>query len=323
MYLLYLDVSGTDRPTDVGSKHYVLVGLCMHERLWFGLDRRVQELKDAYRYPGSDPGDFELHVRQFNCTIKEQDEIPDFEKLSRTERRGAVLAIRKAKVDSEATAEGKRERKERYKRTDPFIHLSRKERSQLLEDAVDLIASHEGLRFFGEAISKAHPFVRGGQVNCVHQSFTQVIPRFDKYLKQKAGGQRWTTRRRLEHGLLIFDQDAKTETTFEQLFQGIRRHGHYFGNMDGVIEVPFFASSAKVGGLQVVDVCAYVVRRYLDTGAKQDSHEERKFLKLFQRFDRDPYGRLHGLRHYTLQGMCSCLICQQKGHSAPPHPPTF
>jgi len=50
------------------------------------------------------------------------------------------------------------------------------------------------------------------------------------------------------------------------------------------------------------------------------SHEERKFLKLFQRFDRDTYGRLHGLRHYVPQGKCACLICQQKGHATPPNP---
>jgi hypothetical protein len=56
--------------------------------------------------------------------------------------------------------------------------------------------------------------------------------------------------------LLIFDQDAKSEKTYERLFKEIRRNGHYFGAMTGVIEVPFFASSAKLAGLQIVDVCA-------------------------------------------------------------------
>ncbi len=318
MFLLYLDASGTDRQSDTSTKHFVLVGLCMHERAWFRLDREVQRLKNAYCYPGQDPEQFELHVRQFNVSIKEQDEVPGFEGLSRTQRRSEVLAVRKQKIDAEPTAEGKRKRRERYKETDAYTHLTRKERSQLLEDAVDLLAGREELKFFGEAITKSHPAVVNGHVNPVGQVFKQVVPRFDKYLQQRASGRAWETGRKLEHGLLIFDQDAKTEKTYEDLFKQTRRDGHYFGPMTGVIEVPFFASSAKVGGLQVVDVCAYVVRRYLDTGAKPGSHEERKFLKVFQRFDRDPYGRLHGLRHYVPPGTCNCLICQQKGHAAPP-----
>src|SRR5438045_2362878 len=127
MFLLYLDASGTDKQSDTSTKHFVLIGLCMHERSWFGLDRDVQALKDAYRYPGQDPERFELHVRQFNVTIKEQEEVPDFETLSKAQRRSEVLAIRKRKIDAEPTIEGKRDRRDRYKVTDPYIHLSRTE----------------------------------------------------------------------------------------------------------------------------------------------------------------------------------------------------
>jgi hypothetical protein len=96
MYLLYLDVSGTDKQSDTSTKHFMLVGLCMHERAWFRLDRDLQTLKDVYRYPGQDPEQFELHVRQFNVTIKEQDEVQDFESLSKAQQRSEVLAISKA-----------------------------------------------------------------------------------------------------------------------------------------------------------------------------------------------------------------------------------
>jgi hypothetical protein len=108
------------------------------------------------------------------------------------------------------------------------------------------------------------------------------------------------------------------------VFGYFRQHGHYFGAMTHVIDVPFFASSAKVGGLQLVDVCSYVVRRYFDTGARAGSHEERQFLKLYQRFDRDTYGKLHGLRHYVPTGTCPCVVCQERGHASGPEaaPPT-
>ena len=42
MYLLYLDASGTPEKQDPNTKHYVLVGLCMHEGSWFGLDKPLK-----------------------------------------------------------------------------------------------------------------------------------------------------------------------------------------------------------------------------------------------------------------------------------------
>ena len=42
MYLLYLDASGTPEKQDPNTEHYVLVGLCMHEGSWFGLDKPLK-----------------------------------------------------------------------------------------------------------------------------------------------------------------------------------------------------------------------------------------------------------------------------------------
>lgn len=126
----------------------------------------------------------------------------------------------------------------------------------------------------------------------------------------------------INRGLLILDQDASTQSVVEPLFRRFREHGHPFGEMTHVIDVPFFGSSAKVGGLQLADVAAYVLRRYLDKGAVPGSHEERNFMQLFQRFDRDNYGKLHGLRHYVPPTSCNCVICRERGHSMAPTPPT-
>lgn len=316
MFLLYLDASGTPEQQDVNSKHYVWVGVCMHEGSWFGLDKRLQTLQAKYAFPGVP---FELHVKQFAVTIKEQEKIPNFEELSRTDRRERVLEVRCQLIDAEQTPEAKRKRRDKYKETDPFVHLSRRERSQLLEDAVDVIAGHEKVKLFGEAIDKSHPQVKGAHIDPVRQAFTQVVARFDKYLQMRhtwklQGGGRPAP----NQGLLILDKDESTEATLHNTFNGFRRHGHVFGEMRHVIDVPFFAPSDRVGGLQLADVGAYVVRRYLDTGAKAGSHEERQFLKLFQRFDRDSYGRLHGLRHYTPSGGCACRICSDRGHAPRP-----
>lgn len=323
MYLLYLDASGTAEPKDISTKHYVLVGLCMPERAWFGLERRIQALKRRYSYPGSDPDNFELHVKQFAVTYEEQKLIPDVEALSWADRRAQTLAVRKQMIDAEPTRRHKKDRADRYRSTDPYIHLSRAERSRLLDEAVDVIANYDSIKLFGEAVCKAHPSVVQGRVDPVREAFTQVVSRFDTLLQKKDTLKLQTSPRRfIDHGLLILDQDASTEATIEGLFRRFREQGHPFGNMTHVIDVPFFAPSVKVSGLQIADVAAYIVRRYVDTGARPGSFEERNFQKLYSRFDRDSYGRLHGMRHYIPPNTCRCMVCVERGHAAPAPPPS-
>lgn len=318
MHLLYLDASGTPEQTDPNSKHFVLVGLGMQEAAWFALDRRIQDLKARYCFPGDDPDRLEIHVKQFAGTIREQDDVPGFDDLSPVVRRAKVLDVQQRKIEAEPTSAKKRERRDKYRPYAPFVHLIRGERSQLLEDAIDLIAGHDGIRLFGEAVGKTHPAVQGGRTDPLAEAFTQVVSRFDQFLKRKdIWKHRGRPGRRVDHGLLILDQDASTETVYERLFRNYRRHGFPFDRMTHVIDVPFFASSAKVGGLQLADVAAYVVRRYVDKGATAGSHEERLFRKLLPKFDRGTSGRLHGLRHFAPPGMCQCLICKEY-ESAPP-----
>jgi hypothetical protein len=80
------------------------------------------------------------------------------------------------------------------------------------------------------------------------------------------------------------------------------------------MDAPFFVDSMKFPGIQLGDVGAYAVRRYLDKGAVVGSHEEKQFSRIFQRFDRSD-GKLHGIRHYTQGGKCQCMICKERGHS--------
>lgn len=313
MYLLYVDASGTPQSQDSNSRHYVLVGLCVHEGTWFALDKRLNGLKAAYCPPGRD---FELHAAQFAGSIREQDEIPSFAGMSWTDRRARVTALQQAKIAAAPTAFEKTKRAKKYKRTEPFIHLTRQERSRLLEDALDLVGAHRGISLFGEAIRKTHPAVTTGNVEPVHQAFEQVVSRFDAFLKRLDDWKLQKSPRRLiDNGLLVLDQDYTTEATILGQFRDYRRKGHPWGRMRHVIDVPFFASSERVCGLQLVDICAYALRRYLDTDAVTGSHEERNFQRIYHRFDRDNLGRLHGLRHYTPPGACNCLICQERGHA--------
>jgi hypothetical protein len=317
VFLLYVDASGTVEPSDKTTKHYVFAGLCIRDSSWFGLNDRLIRIKAKYQYSGID---FELHARQFARTIPEQDQIDKFADLSWADRRARVLEIRDDKIKKEASSEARSARKARYRDTDPFIHLTRLERSRLLNDAVDVIGAHDRIRLFAEAIHKDHPTVaRKDPGQLVEQAFEQVVSRFDTFLRKIDDTKRQQTgpRSRVDYGLLIIDQDKSAEPIMESIFNVFRQRGHSFGPMTHVIDVPLFASSAKVAGLQFVDICAYVVRRYFDKAQRAGSHEEANFIKLLSRFDRDSFGRLHGVRHYVPHGTCDCLICQERGHSSP------
>jgi len=73
------------------------------------------------------------------------------------------------------------------------------------------------------------------------------------------------------------------------------------GRVDRVIESPFFLDSRANSGVQVADLCAYAVRRYLENG------ERERFETIFPRFFRQGEA-LCGLGHFTGEH-CSCLIC--------------
>jgi hypothetical protein len=273
--------------------------------------KRLQGLKRRY-FPANQ--DAELHVKNFAITISDQVKIADFDKMSWTDRRSAVLDLRKKTIAAQADPEKRNALRVKHRRTEPFIHLSRTERSQLLEDTLELVGEHEGIRIFGEAIAKSHPAFIDSQLDCVKQGFEQVLSRFDSFLQRRyKWKQQGSTRPAINNGLMIMDQDYTTEASIERQFKDYRQKGHPWGELRHVIDVPFFASSEKVGGLQLVDICAYAVRRYLDQGAVPDSHEENNFLRIFHRFDREQ-GHLHGLRHYVPTGTCHCLICRSRGH---------
>jgi Protein of unknown function (DUF3800) len=312
MHLLYLDASGTPELQD-NSKHYVLMGLSIHESIWHELNERLDQLKQSYGYPGQDLDHFELHVKQFNVSIQEQDEIEGFESLERLERRSRVFDVRKLKLAEKKSTN----RISRYRDTEPYIHLTRAERSMLLEEAIAIIAGCDTLRLFCYAINKEHPGAKAGNFDLREEAFTQVVSRFDAFLQRKAKWQyRGNRASTPDHGLLMLDHDPSTQSVVEPLFKRFRTSGHPFGQMLHVIDVPFFASSEKVSGLQLADVAAYVVRRYLDGGSVPGSVEEQRFRQIFQRFDRDAAGNLHGLRHRIPANTCQCMICKEVGHSA-------
>lgn len=302
MYLLYLDASGTPSIRD-HTNIYALVGICAHEGTWFALERRVTALKKKYQFPGSP---FELHAKDFCMRCREQEQIPGFAKLSWEDRRTEVFRLRQTKLAKYTDDRARRKRK-LYRATEPFVHLTRRERGQLLDEVLELVGSHRRLKLFGEAIDKQYLNTQGGRP--VIQAFSQVVSRFDRYL------QNVNRKGRVNKGLLVMDREPASETRYRELLEKFRSTGHPWGEVKHVLEVPFFVDSELANVVQLVDSCAYVVRRHIET---PDSKIDRyRFEKIFPKFDRAK-NRLHGLRHYCRPHQCDCLVCTERGFGANP-----
>ena len=303
VYLLYLDGSGAASVSDTAHRSFVLLGLSLPEGNWFALEKRVAALKAKYQFSAVP---LELHAKDVCVSIPEQDEIPGFDDLSYADRRAQVLARREAKLVKKA---GDRQNaRAKYRGTEPVIHLSRAQRSQLYQDALDLVGSHAEIRLFAEVVNKEYLLKKTGKMNAVASAFEQVLSRFDMFLQFVARAN--TT---AHNGIAVVDVDPHSDL-MRDLTIVFRADGHSWGQLQHVIESPFFVDSKIVSGIQLADMCAYATRRYADKVPRSGSHEEKQFLRIFHKFDRGG-GKLHGLRHYCAPGSCDCAICQERGHA--------
>lgn len=304
MYLLYLDASGTPGVGDTAHGNFVLLGVSFHEGNWFALERRVAALKAKYEFPGVP---LELHCLAICSSINEQKEVPDFESLPHAARRAEVLALREKKLAAKAP-EQRATARTRYRETEAVIHLSRGERSRLYEDALDLVGTHQEIRLFAEVVNKQHLLRASGVSNAVGPAFEQVLSRFDVFLQVLA-----RSPSRVNNGIAVVDNDPDSDL-MRDLTTMFRVRGHRWGALQHVIETPFFVDSKLVSGIQLADVCAYALRRYVAKVDRAGSHEEKQFLRIVHKFDRAG-DKLHGLRHYCPARSSDCMICQERGHA--------
>lgn len=77
--------------------------------------------------------------------------------------------------------------------------------------------------------------------------------------------------------------------------------GTLWTHIKNMIETPLFVDNELTGMVQVADLCAYALRRYLENG------ESELFDLVFQRADRKG-SMVVGVRHFT-DNSCICKIC--------------
>jgi Protein of unknown function (DUF3800) len=293
MYVCYIDESGTSDIPGTTS-HFILAGISVPIRHWRAIDKAICILLKRYGLE-----DAELHTAWILRKYPEQLRIPDFEKLDRAARRAAVERQRTIQLLALQNKQKSnyRQVKKDFAHTRAYIHLTFKERKNLVVDAATLISKWSSLRLFAECIDKTY-FNPASFRSVDEQAFEQVVSRFEQYLVNTEESHN------RNYGLLVHDNNDTVARKHTALMRQFHAKGTLWTNITRIIDTPLFVNSSLTSMVQIADLCAYSLRRYLENGEKE------LFQLIFARADKiKAHNTVVGVRHFADLG-CDCLVCQ-------------
>ena len=261
----------------------------MPDEFWRSHHAQLEQIKGNYGLQNA-----EIHVAWMMRPYLEQQQISGFESMSATRRRSEVTKKRNAELLRLQKANNNKTYKQirkNYKKSDAYVHLTLDERRQVVTDIAELISDWGVARLFAECIDKLHfdPTLTNYTVH--EQAFEQVVSRFELFLQNTQSG----------YGLLIHDNNQTVAKRHTELMKTFLRKGTLWTQIEHVIETPMFVDSQLTSMVQLADLCAYSIRRYLENS------ETTLFDLVFKRADRVGDTSV-GVRHFTSPG-CSCEIC--------------
>ena len=294
MRIAYLDESGT--PDLTGStSHFVLLALAIDGESWKQKDAEIARIKARFGMENA-----EIHAGWLARRYPEQERVAGFEALGAAERRASAERERDAMLFRRATLRGVeslKEAKKNFRKTAPYLHLTLDERRSLLRQVVTTIAAWADATLFAECIDKRTFGGVAPKTPPFEEAFDQVVTRFHRHLESL------TPRR---HGFLVQDRNETMAVRLTDLMRQFHERGtRWTAQIPLLIETPLFVDSRLTSLVQVADVCAYSLRRYLE------NDEADLFDTIFPRFHRSPDGRCVGVRHYRGARPCACRICAE------------
>lgn len=296
MYLCYIDESGTSSIPG-NTSHFVLSGIAVPIWHWNDCDREVSRIKKKF-----DIENAEIHTGWLIRPYLEQSRIPDFEKLTFPARRSAVQQARRAEIlrlQKSGNPSRYKQSKKNYQKTEDYIHLTLGERRQFIKEIAECISKWGFARLFAECIDKVYFDPTRHTYNLDETAFDQLVSRFEQYLKQLQTPALKGSNK--AYGLLIHDNNETVAKKHTLLMKHFHSNGTLWTNVQNIIETPLFVDSQLTSMVQIADVCAYALRRYLENG------ETELFDLVFTRADRRG-NVVVGVRHFSNK-TCSCKIC--------------
>ena len=294
MYLCYLDESGTTGASDGDTSHFILAGLSIPIWHWRDADRDVSRVLSAYRL-----ADTELHTAWMLRKYIEQSRIADFDQLAFADRRREVRRHRSnelSRLAGRANDVRRRRTRKLHRNTEAYVHLTWEERRRAVREVAETVSQWGFARLFAECVDKTHFDPARAQRSVSEQAFEQVVSRFEQFLRNvgRPGGQR-------SHGLLVHDNNETVARRHTHMMRSFHANGTLWTSVDCIIETPMFVDSKLTRMVQIADLCAYALRRYLENG------ETDLFEPIFERADRIG-GVAVGVRHFSPPA-CDCAIC--------------
>lgn len=287
-----MDESGTSESPG-NTSHFVLVGLSIPIWHWKTCEYEVSKIKKRYDLQSS-----EIHTGWLLRKYLEQSKIPNFEKLSRSARQSEVEKYRRSELlRLQKTHNGTYcQTKKNFRKTAQYTHLTFQERFQFVEDIAKAIGKWQFARLFAECIDKVFFDPRRAPSKIDEQAFEQIVSRFEQYLKNSKHPETQNN-----YGLLIHDNNDTVAKKHTLLMRSFHNNGTLWTKLNNIIETPLFVNSELTSMIQLADVCAYSLRRYLE------NNEDRLFNHIFARADKKG-SLVVGIRHFTNQN-CVCKIC--------------
>ncbi len=294
MHLCYVDESGTPEIPGTTS-HFILAGVSIPIWHWRNADREITRIKQRYELNGA-----EIHTAWMLRKYIEQSRIKNFERLPSGSRRSRVEGQRASELHKLQKSSPKRYRQARknYSHTEAYIHLTWDQRREFLREIADCVANWGFSRLFAECIDKAHFTAEDKDVSVSEQAFEQIISRFERYLQATD-----TSQEQRNFGLIVHDNNQTVETKHTRLMRDFHKRGTPWISIERIIETPLFVDSQLTSMVQIADLCAYALRRFLE------NEETDLFNRIFARADR-VRSRAVGVRHYTTFA-CKCEICEE------------
>lgn len=286
MYICYLDESGTAETTG-NTSHFILLGLAIPAETWKLKDLQVTGVKAKYSLQ-----EVEIHTAWMLKSYPEQIRGRDFEKLSYSERRKAVLGVRSLNLGRAKSRASTNRLLREYRKTEPYVHLTLRHRRAAVLELANLVGSWGDARIFADA----HDKDRVGDRDTFRIAFEQVVTRFNTFLR-KTGG---------PSGLIVEDDNQTVSKRLTTLMRRFHDEGTLWSEIDKIVETPLFVDSQLTSMVQLADLCAFATRRFFEKG------ETELFDTIYDRFDRSGQS-LVGLRHFTGATACECRVCVDHG----------
>lgn len=297
MYFCYIDESGT--PDIPGTtNHYILAGLSIPVFCWKGFDAQISAFKAKWGL-----ADSELHVAWLLRSMVEQSKIPDFDKLSYADRRSKVMYLRNTEILrlQKENPKALPQIRKNHRNTEPYIHLTREERKNVILQFAELVGRWTHARLFAECVDKCYFASKHLGESIAEKAFEQLVSRFDSYLHITSAGQDSKNM-----GLLIHDHNQTVAQKLRALMLRFHQSGTAWREITHIIETPLFVDSKLTSMVQVADLCGYALRRFLENG------ETELFDRIYVRADKKD-GKVVGVRHYTdTSKPCMCKICASR-----------